>query len=142
MRTWLNESSRKEATLEASSKNQSENLDDEEALFIKKLEKGTRKYKGNLPLKCFKFGITAHFSLKCTYPKQDDSDERETSKFKKGKTRNKKKSYEKKKIVYSMEDSEDVDTSEDEETEILFMGIDTQASNSDSNVEGEVNLRV
>ena len=41
-----------------------------------------------------------------------------------------------------MEDSEDVDTHEDEETEILFMGVDSQASNTDSNVEGEVDLRV
>ena len=40
-----------------------------------------------------------------------------------------------------MEDSEDAFTSEDEETEILFMGIDTQASNSDSDVDGEVDLR-
>ena len=39
-----------------------------------------------------------------------------------------------------MEDSEYADTSEDEETKILFMGLDTQASNSDSNVEGEVDL--
>ena len=132
----LNQSSWKEATFKASSKNKSKNLDDEEALFIKKLEKGTRKYKGKLPLKWFNCGRIGHFDSKCTYPKQDDSDERETSKFKKGKTRNKKKSYEKKKIVYSMEDSED------EETEILFMGVDTQASNSDSNVEGEVDLRV
>ena len=82
------------------------------------------------------------FASKCTYPKQDDSDERETSKFKKGKTWNKKKSYEKKKIVYTMEDSEDVDTSEYEETEIQFMGLDSQGSNSDSHVEGEVDLRV
>ena len=36
----------------------------------------------------------------------------------------------------------DAYTSEDEETGILFMGVDTQASNSDSNVEGEVDLRV
>ena len=35
-------------------------------------------------------------------------------------------------MVYSMEDSED------EETKILFMGVDTQASNKDSDVEGEV----
>ena len=40
-----------------------------------------------------------------------------------------------------MEDSEDSYTSEDEETEILFMGLDTQASNSDSDLEGEVDLR-
>ena len=36
IRMGLNESSRKEVTFKASSKNQSENLDDEEALFIKK----------------------------------------------------------------------------------------------------------
>ena len=40
-----------------------------------------------------------------------------------------------------MEDSEDADTSEDEETGILFMGLDTQHSISDSDVEGEVDLR-
>ena len=40
-----------------------------------------------------------------------------------------------------MEDNEDADTSEDEQTEILFMGVDTQSSNSESNVEGEVDLR-
>ena len=40
-----------------------------------------------------------------------------------------------------MEDSEDLDGSEVEETEILFMGLDTQASNSDSDMEGEVDLR-
>ena len=40
-----------------------------------------------------------------------------------------------------MEDSEDADTSEDEETEILFMGIDTQASNDESDEEEGVDLR-
>ena len=93
--------------------------------LLKKLEKGTGKYKGKLPIKCFMCGRIGHFASKCTYPKQDDSDERETSKFKKGKAGNNK-SYEKNKIVYTMEDSEDVDTSEDEETKIIFMGLDTQ----------------
>ena len=125
MRMGLNESSRKEAAFKASSKNQSENLDDEEALFIKKHEKGTGKHKEKLPLKCFRCGRTVHFASKCTYPKQYNSDERETSKYKRGKTGNKKKSYGKKKIVYTMEDSEYADTSEDEETEILFIGLDT-----------------
>ena len=41
-----------------------------------------------------------------------------------------------------MEGSEDSDGSEVEETEVLFMGLDTQASNSDSDMEGEVDLRV
>ena len=40
-----------------------------------------------------------------------------------------------------MEDSEYSDESEAEETKVLFMGIDTQNSNSDSDVEGEVDLR-
>ena len=48
----------------------------------------------------------------------------------------------KKKIVYTMEDSEDSYGSKVEETEGLFMGLDTQASNSDSDMEGEVDLRV
>ena len=40
-----------------------------------------------------------------------------------------------------MEDSEDEDTSGDEETKILFMGVDTQAQNGESNEEGIVDLK-
>ena len=61
-----------------SSKNQSENLDDEEALFVSKLKKGTGKYKGKLPLKCFNCGRIGHFSHKCSYPKQEESDHEES----------------------------------------------------------------
>ena len=46
-----------------------------------------------------------------------------------------------KKIAYTMEDSEDSNGSENEELEVLFMGLDTQASNSDSDAEGELDLR-
>ena len=49
MRIGHIEPSRKEATFKALSKNQFENLDYEEALFINKLERGTGKYKGKLP---------------------------------------------------------------------------------------------
>ena len=40
-----------------------------------------------------------------------------------------------------MENSEDEETSDDEETKILFMGIETQASKDESDVEGEVELK-
>ena len=70
MRTWKKGSSKKEASFKSLSKNQFENLDDEEALFIMKLEKGSRKYKGKIPLKCFNYGSIGHFSPKCPYPKQ------------------------------------------------------------------------
>ena len=126
MRTRQNEPSRKETMFKVSkepkksetpSKNHSENSDDEEALFIKKLERGTGRYKGKLPLKCFNCGRIIHFASNCPYPKQDDIDERESSKnLKKDKIKNKKKFNEKKNILYTMEDSEDEDTSGDEET--------------------------
>ena len=44
MRMGHNKPSRKEAAFKALSMDQIENLDDEEALFIKKLERGTGKY--------------------------------------------------------------------------------------------------
>ena len=62
MRTRQNGSSKKEAGFKSLSKNQSENLDDEESLFIKKLEKGIGKYKGKIPLKCFNCGRIGHLS--------------------------------------------------------------------------------
>ena len=60
-----NEPSRKEVAFKDLSKNQLENLDDEEYLFISKLEKGTGKYKGKLPLKFFNYGRIGNFSIKC-----------------------------------------------------------------------------
>ena len=54
------------------------NLDDKEALFISKLERGTRKYKGKLPLKCLNCGRNGHFANKCPNPKQEESDHEES----------------------------------------------------------------
>ena len=109
------------------SKIQSENLDDEEALFVSKLKKGTRKYKGKIPLKCFNYGRIGHFSHKWSYPKQEEGDHEESC-CHKGKNKFKKK----KKNFYSKEESEDEEMSEDEE--ILFIGT------TNSNEELEVDI--
>ena len=150
MRTGQDGPSKKEATFKASkelkksealSKNQSEKLDDEEALFIKKLERDTVKYKENVPLKCFKSGRIGHFSQKCHYPPKKNSDDDEEpcchKKDQKSKTMYKNKFKKKRKNSYSKEDNKDEEISEDEE--ILFMGTVTQEDDLD--VEGEVDLK-
>ena len=49
---------------------QLEDSDDEEALLVKNIKRGTGKYKGKLPLKCFNYGKIGHCASKCPYPKQ------------------------------------------------------------------------
>jgi hypothetical protein len=44
------------------------------------LKRGTNKYKGILPLKCFNCGKIGHFANKCPYDKNLDSDEEEDPK--------------------------------------------------------------
>jgi hypothetical protein len=43
--------------------------------FIIKLQKGTIKYKGKLPLKGFNCGKIGHFANKCPYARISDNDE-------------------------------------------------------------------
>ena len=89
----------------------SEESDDEEiANFVRKLKRGTRKYKGKLPLICFNCGKIGHFSSKCPYKhaeSDDDEDEtpkKETRYEKKNQKKNNRKFF-KKKNFYSKEDS-------------------------------------
>ena len=121
-----NGSSKKESTFKSISKIQFEDLDDEEVVFIKKLERGTGKYKGKLPLKCFNCGRIGHFSKKYPYPKQEDSDDEEPcchKKDQKNKIIYKNKFKKNNKNLYSKEDSEDDEISED--VEVLFMGFES-----------------
>jgi hypothetical protein len=128
--------------------NRSDILDEEEANFIRKLHKGSGKYKGKLPFKYLNYEKVGNFSYKCPYHKKGESDDEDTCnhrELKKSKIGNKKKFYKKKKNFYSKEDNSSFDMSEDDETNLLFMGIKTQNNVVDDNeekseVEGEVDL--
>jgi hypothetical protein len=47
----------------------------EEGNFIRKLQKGSMKYKVKLLFKCFNCCKVGHFASKCPYPKEDPEDE-------------------------------------------------------------------
>ena len=53
MRTRHDKKSKKEAAFKVTSKNQSKNLDDEEALFVSRINKGIGKYKGKNTFEIF-----------------------------------------------------------------------------------------
>lgn len=90
-------------------------FDDEiEENIVRRLKKGTNKYKDKLPFKCFNFRKVGHFSSKCLL--KEDNNRREEDKNKK-----------EKKSLYSKEDN---DFSKEEDLvhvalndELLFMDL-------------------
>jgi hypothetical protein len=80
MRTGKEKPSKGETTFKASKtkKKQEQNtneelsyiFDEEVSNFVKKLKRGTGKYKGKFHLICFNCGKIGHFVNKCPYPKQ------------------------------------------------------------------------
>ena len=159
MRTEQEDPSRKEVDFKASnqkgtskqkSKSEYSNYDDsdneEEANFVRKLRRGTRKYKGKLPLKCFECGRIGHFSSKCPYAKNPNSNDenncRKNENFQKYKKGNNGR-FAKSKNIYSKEDNNSSDDDTDNDDGVLFMTIDTKEIPDDhegSEEEGEVDL--
>jgi hypothetical protein len=150
MRTWREKTSKGETTFKESKTKMrqekkandelSDIFDEEISNFMKKLKKGTDKYKGKIPLICFNCGKIRHFANKCPHPKQNESDDERTFKYqKKSKTDDKKKFYKKNKTFCIQEDNSSLDENEEDELDILFMGIKIQ-DESHSEDEEEVNF--
>jgi hypothetical protein len=60
------------------------NIDHIEANFVRRLKKGSGKYKGKLPLKCFNCGKIGPFASKCPHKRKDQTyDDEEKKKHKK-----------------------------------------------------------
>jgi hypothetical protein len=128
MRTEQDNPVMKEATFKASKKtkkkdkqnpksycscNDDSEEDEEVANFVRRLKKGTDKYKGKLPLICFNCDGVGHFSNKCPYKKkkrnEEEDDPKKKKQIQKGR-RNKNKFF--KKSLCTKEDSSSSDEDE------------------------------
>jgi hypothetical protein len=108
----------------------SDNSDDEEeANFIRKLKRGTGKFKGKLPFNCFKCGRICHFDSKFHYGKGSNNDEEEDEPPKnKNYQKRHKGNWLKKKNLYSREDgsSSNEDESGSDSGKVLFMAFEEE----------------
>jgi hypothetical protein len=66
----------KSTSIEASfkvDKNENSEPDEIESKFVRRLKKGSRKYKGKLPFKCFNYGKIGHFANNCAHKINDQT---------------------------------------------------------------------
>jgi hypothetical protein len=90
-------------------KNEDFEPDEIEEKFVRRLKKGSGKYQGKFPLKCFNCGKIAHFSYKCPHKKKDQNTE--------GEDNYKSKRFGKNKSLYVNNDNSSGDTNSDSSCE-------------------------
>ena len=116
----------REASFKAD-KGSNSDMDEIEAKFVRRLKKGSGKYKEKLPFKCFNCGKIGHFTSKCPYKGKDhvydDEKEHKHKKF------NKENHYKKKSMCVNNDDSssdeaDSESTSRDETNAFMLMAIE------------------
>ena len=97
-----------------------------EEQFVRRMKKGSGKYKGKMPFKCFNYGKICHLASKCPHKqKGQTSDDEENYTFNK---HNKEAKYKKKILcandVDSSEEIENDSSCEDEVNNFMLMAIE------------------
>jgi hypothetical protein len=72
MRITKGKSTSREASFKVE-KNIDSDIDEIEENFVRRLKKGSGKYKGKLPCKCFNYGKIGHFASKCPHKRKDQT---------------------------------------------------------------------
>jgi hypothetical protein len=134
MRISKDKSTTREASFKVD-KNEDYDLDEIEEKFVRRLKKGSGKYQGKFPFKCFNCGKIGHFASKCPHKKKDQNT--------KGEEKYKSKRFDKNKSLCVNNDDSSEDTysdssREDKVNDFMIMAkedYDNKSTGSDVNDE-------